>query len=100
MGRGPGGGAARIRAARASDGSFAIVYTPRGESFTLDKSVVRAERQRQYWYDPRYGTAYPFKEQDSWGIQTFTPPTSGRGNDWVFVLMDAAAGYSVPGVTR
>src|SRR5262245_43840389 len=48
------------------------------------------------WYDPRYGVSYLFKEQDSWGIQTFMPPTSGRGNDWVFVLMDAAARFPLP----
>lgn len=97
---GPTTGGARIRAARASDGSFAIIYSPRGESFTLDKSVIDAERQHQYWYDPRYGTAYRFKEQDSWGIQTFTPPTRGRGNDWVLVLTDAAAEFSLPSATQ
>src|SRR6185503_1717667 len=64
-------GGAKIRAARASDGSFAIVYTPRGESFTLNKSIIKASQQRQYWYDPRYGVSYPIKDQDSWGIQTF-----------------------------
>lgn len=97
---GPTTGGAKIRAARASDGSFAIVYSPRGESFTLDKSVIRAERQHQYWYDPRYGTAFLFKEQDSWGIQTFEPPTHGRGNDWVLVLVDAAAEFSLPSATQ
>ncbi|HEX2488600.1 MAG TPA: glycoside hydrolase family 140 protein [Blastocatellia bacterium] len=97
---GGGAGGARIRAARAGDGSFAIIYSPRGESFTMDKSVIKAERQNQYWYDPRYGVSYLFKEQDSWGIQTFTPPTSGRGNDWVLVLMDATAGFSLPGITQ
>ncbi len=97
---GPTTGGAKIRAARADDGSFAIIYSPRGESFTLDKKVIKSERQNQYWYDPRYGTSYVFKEQDSWGIQTFTPPTMGRGNDWVLVLMDAAAGFSVPGINQ
>ncbi|MGH7574497.1 MAG: glycoside hydrolase family 140 protein [Longimicrobiales bacterium] len=97
---GPTTGGAKIRAARASDGSFAIIYSPRGESFTLDKSVIRAERQHQYWYDPRYGTAFLFKEQDSWGIQTFEPPTHGRGNDWVLVLVDAAAEFSLPSATQ
>jgi Protein of unknown function (DUF4038)/Putative collagen-binding domain of a collagenase len=97
---GPTNGGAKIRSARASDGSFAIIYSPRGESFTLDKNVIKAERQNQYWYDPRYGVSYFFKEQDSWGIQTFTPPTSGRGNDWALVLMDAAARFSLPGITQ
>ena len=95
---GANSGGAKIRAARASDGSFAIFYSPRGEIFTLDKSVIKAEQQRQYWYDPRYGTSYVIKDQDSFGIQTFTPPTNGRGNDWILVLMDAAAKYPVPGV--
>ncbi|HJX91184.1 MAG TPA: glycoside hydrolase family 140 protein [Pyrinomonadaceae bacterium] len=90
-------GLAKIRAARSSDGSFVIVYSPRGEPFTLDKSVVKGNRQREFWYDPRYGVSYVFKEQDSAGIQTFTPPTNGRGNDWVLVLEDLAAGYSIPG---
>ena len=90
-------GLAKIRGARSSDGSFVIVYTPRGEPFTLDKSVVKGNRQREFWYDPRYGVSYVFKEQDSAGIQTFTPPTNGRGNDWVLVLEDLAAGYSIPG---
>lgn len=97
---GPTSGGAKIRAARSSDGSFAIVYTPRGESFTLDKSIIKAERQRELWYDPRYGTSYVIKEQDGWGIQTFVPPTSGRGNDWVLVLEDLAAGFPVPGSVR
>ncbi|HMV50034.1 MAG TPA: putative collagen-binding domain-containing protein, partial [Blastocatellia bacterium] len=97
---GPTTGGAKIRAARAGDGSFAIIYTPRGESFTLDKSVIKADQQRQFWYDPRYGVSYPVKDQDSFGIQTFTPPTSGRGNDWVFVLVNAEAGFSLPGVLR
>jgi hypothetical protein len=94
---GPTTGGSRIRAARASDGSFAIVYSPRGESFTLDKSIIKSDRQREIWYDPRYGTSYVFKEQDSFGIQTFTPPTNGRGNDWVLLIEDLAAGYTVPG---
>jgi hypothetical protein len=85
---GPTTGGARIRAARSSDGSFAIIYSPRGEAFTLDKSIIKSERQRESWYDPRYGVWYAFKEQDSNGFQTFTPPTSGRGNDWVLVLTD------------
>jgi hypothetical protein len=94
---GPLTGGAKIRAARASDGSFAIIYTPRGESFTIDKSVVKGERLRQFWYDPRYGVSYATQEPDGWGIQTYTPPTNGRGNDWILVLTDAAANFSIPG---
>ncbi|HEU4390550.1 MAG TPA: putative collagen-binding domain-containing protein, partial [Blastocatellia bacterium] len=95
---GPTTGGAKIRAARATDGSFAIIYSPRGEGFTLDKSIIKSERQIELWYDPRYGTSYVIKEQDSWGIQTFTPPTAGRGNDWMLVLLDAALKLPLPGI--
>jgi hypothetical protein len=97
---GPLTGGAKIRAARSGDGSFALVYTPRGEPFTLNKNVIKGDRLREYWYDPRYGVAYLNKEQDTFGIQTYTPPTSGRGNDWVFALVNMAAGYKLPGATQ
>ena len=97
---GPLTSGAKIRAARSSDGSFALVYTPRGEPFTLNKNVIKGERLREYWFDPRYGVAYLNKEQDTWGIQTYTPPTNGRGNDWVLVLTNVAAGIKLPGATQ
>src|SRR5207249_998508 len=43
---GPTTGGAKIRAARSSDSSFAIFYSPRGESFTLDKSIIKGQRVR------------------------------------------------------
>jgi hypothetical protein len=97
---GPVTGGAKIRAARSSDGSFAIVYSPRGESFSLDKGIIKAQRVKEIWYDPRYGISFEIHQTDNAGIQTYTPPTNGRGNDWVFLLEDAAAGYPLPGVSR
>ncbi|MFN0112068.1 MAG: putative collagen-binding domain-containing protein, partial [Blastocatellia bacterium] len=61
---------------------------------------AQREQQRQYWFDQRYGIAYSIKGQDSWGIQTFTPPTIGRGNDWLLALTNAVAGFSLPGATQ
>ena len=63
---GPTTGGARIRAARASDGSFALIYSPRGESFTLNKNVIKAEQLRETWYDPRYGVLLPHKRAGRW----------------------------------
>ena len=37
------------------------------------------------------------REPNGFGIQTFIPPTKGRGNDWVLVLIDAAAEFRLPG---
>lgn len=83
---GPVTGGAKIRAARASDGSFALVYSPRGEAFTVDKGVIKASRVKEVWFDPRYGVSYEFHVTDNQGYQTYTPPTSGRGQDWVLLL--------------
>jgi hypothetical protein len=93
---GPTTGGGKIRSARATDGSFAIIYSPFGEAFTLSKSVVHAAKLKEFWYDPRYGTSYEIDEPERWGIQTYTPPTAGRGHDWILVIEDAAADFPSP----
>ncbi len=94
---GPDYGGAKIRAARASDGSFAFVYSPRGEQFTIRMDAIGAAKIRETWFDPREGTVRPLHTTDTPGIQTFVPPSSGRGNDWILVLDDATAGFPSPG---
>jgi hypothetical protein len=93
----PRDGGAKVRAARASDGSFAFIYSPRGERFTVDKGLFKARSLREIWYDPRYGCAYLVPTTDTHGFQTFTPPTSGRGQDWVLIIEDAAQKFPLPG---
>ncbi len=95
---GPTSGGAKIRAARSTDGSFAFIYSPRGESFTVDKGVIRSQRIRESWFDPRYGVAYPVHTGDTTSIQTYAPLTSGRGRDWILILDDATAGFPEPGL--
>jgi len=100
---GPRSGGAKIRAARAEDGSFALIYSPRGEPFTLNQQRIQLNQQgiqalriNQIWYDPRYGSSYLLHVADSAAIQTYTPPTQGRGQDWVLILEDQAAGLLLP----
>ena len=95
LGEAPAGGA-KVRAACASDGSFAIIYSAQGEPFTVDRNVIRARRLREIWYDPRYGCSYLLHSTDSRGYQTYTPPTSGRGQDWVLIIEDADQGFPLP----
>lgn len=83
---GPSTGGAKIKAALANDGSFTVVYSPRGEKFTLDKSLLKADKLREVWFDPRYGEEYSIHTSGTKGIQTYTPPTSGRGNDWILIV--------------
>lgn len=93
----PRNGAAKVRGIRDEDHSFAFVYTPMGEKFTVNKGVIKADRVKEIWFDPRYGVSHHIHTSDNWGFQTYTPPTSGRGNDWVLVLEDAEAGFPLPG---
>jgi hypothetical protein len=86
-----------VRAAMASDRSFALVYSPRGEPVTVDQQRLGARDVASWWFDPRYGRAYPLHTGVGTAIQVFTPPSSGRGADWVLVLDDAARGLPAPG---
>ena len=97
---GPDTGGAKVRAAVASDGSFAFIYSPRGEPFMVRMGAIRAPRVAATWFDPRYGIAEPVHTGDNVGFQTFVPPTFGRGCDWLLVLDDAAANFPRPGQTE
>ncbi len=90
----PGG---KIRGARAEDGSFAIFYSPRGASFTIDKSVVKARKIKEIWFDPRYGISHHVHTGNTQSIQTYSPPTQGRGFDWILILEDADKLMPLPG---
>jgi hypothetical protein len=48
--------------------------------------MVKQPRTKASWYDPRTGKLSDLHTMDSVALQTFTPPTKGRGNDWVLVL--------------
>jgi hypothetical protein len=86
---GPRDGPAKIRAATTNGGSIILVYTPRGEPFTLDLGALRPGKDNmhsQAWFDPRYGVSYAFRTEQSQGIQSFVPPSRGPGKDWILVL--------------
>jgi hypothetical protein len=93
----PGTGGAHVRATRASDGSYALVYTPLGEPVRVDMAKLSGEAAIAYWYDPRDGSARRIESLPADNEQEFTPPSSGPGNDWVLVLDDAARGFGTPG---
>jgi hypothetical protein len=83
---GPTGGGAKIRAMRSKNGTFAFVYSPRGEPFTIDRRVLEPSRIKEFWYDPRYGCTYYTHTAMNAAFQTYIPPTSGRGNDWILIM--------------
>lgn len=83
---GPRHGGAKIRAALAQDNSFAFVYSPQGAPFSVDRAQLKGSEIKESWFDPRYGSAHLIHAGANGGIQTYTPPTSGRGNDWLLIL--------------
>jgi hypothetical protein len=52
---------------------------------------------KAYWYDPRLGTSTYIGSFPKRASREFTPPSHGRGNDWVLVLDDAAKNFPPPG---
>jgi hypothetical protein len=94
---GAGDAGAKIRSAKAVDGSFAIIYSPRGESFTVDKSQLKASKSKEIWYDPRYGISFVIHTSNTFGIQTYTPPTSGKNADWILIIEDSDRNFPLPG---
>jgi hypothetical protein len=86
---GQGRGMHHIQAARADDGSFAFVYLPTGRPLTIDLKKLSGERVSAHWYDPRKGAWRKVGDYASSPSRQFTPPSRGRGSDWVLAL-DAA----------
>jgi len=98
---GQGTGGAHVRAARASDGSYAFVYIPTGRPVGVDLSRLSGAEAKAWWFDPRTGDAHLAGEFPTGRAQEFVPPGGERrGNDWVLVLDDASRGFAPPGKAR
>ena len=78
-------GGGRTLAMRAADHSVFLVYTPYGEPFGFSLSG-NFERYRASWFNPKYNTRHSFIQTGTGSLQTYVPPTSGRGNDWMLLL--------------
>jgi hypothetical protein len=93
----PGSGADHLRATRADDGSYALIYSPSGCSFEVDISKMSGTTLHGWWFDPRSGAAESIGHVERSAAATFIPPSSGPDCDWVLVLDDAAQGFAAPG---
>jgi hypothetical protein len=92
-----GTGADHAQATRGADGSYAFIYLPTGKAIEIDLDKLSGKRIRAWWFDPRSGTATSAGTFARKGTRPMTPPSTGRGNDWVLVLDDAAKPYPGPG---
>jgi len=83
---GQGEGTDHIQAARARDGSYALVYFASGRPATIDLARLGHPTVWAGWFDPRSGAAHEAGELAARGPHEFTPPSSGPGHDWVLTL--------------
>ena len=94
-----GRGGDHVQATRAEDGGFAFIYSATGRPFTVNLSKLSGDRLKTSWYDPRTGATTSFGTIDRAGRREFTPPSQGKGLDWVLILDDESKGFADP-VTR
>lgn len=93
---GQGEGIDHVQATRGSDGSYAFIYLPTGKPARVRMDRIGGDVQA-WWFDPQEGSATSIGRFPNVGTREFTPPSSGRGSDWVLVLDDAARGLPPPG---
>ena len=83
-----------MEAFRAADYSYAMIYLPVGKTISLDLSKF-PKQLNTWWFNPKDATVQSFNAGERKDIMTFTPPTTGSGNDWVLVIDDAAKKFKV-----
>jgi hypothetical protein len=79
-----------IRVARETNGVFAVVYLAVGQPVTLRLTKISGEKIRAWWFNPRQNSSQLIGKMKKTTQRRFTPPTSGRNNDWVLVIEDAS----------
>ncbi len=96
-----GEGGDHVRATRDADGSYIMVYLPKGKPVTVNLSGMSGDTVQVWWFDPRSGEAIDQGISKRRDTLDFSPPVSNADDldvDWVLVLDDAAQGFSPPGV--
>lgn len=66
---------------------FGLFYTPEGRSIQVNLQQLDFQKFNAYWFDPRNGTVQEISEKESLKNGIFKPPTSGRSNDWLLLLL-------------
>lgn len=76
-----------VAATRDKGGKYAMFYFPTGQSTNLNLISLTGKKLSGIWFDPRTGVSFP--EEGSFSKISklnVTPPSQGRGNDWVLIL--------------
>lgn len=92
----PGEGLYRFAATMDTQGTYLMVYVPAGRRFTINTTVIRGEKLKGWWYDPRTGRSHKIGKVEHAQAVSFISPTPGEELDWVLVIDDASMGYRKP----
>jgi hypothetical protein len=93
-----GEGSSHISGTRDRSGSYMMAYLPEGQDVTINMAKLAATSANAWWFNPRTGRSTPIARHFATNQSSrFTPPSRGRGNDWVLVLDDASKGFPPPG---
>jgi hypothetical protein len=63
--------------------NYVFVYIPTGWNAEINLLRCGWVRAKAWWYNPRNGEVTEIGTFQGRDIRTFTPPTKGRGNDWI-----------------
>jgi hypothetical protein len=76
-----------VVATKSKVGGYAFFYFPTGKSIRVNLESFKNQKLNFSWFDPRTGVQmdYPLPIKNP-QIQQVTPPSSGRGNDWVLIV--------------
>lgn len=74
-----------ISAATSTDNSFALIYLAKGQPVEINMNSLQG-KMKAVWFNPRNGNTTKIGKYSNKGVQKFTPPTSGIGNDWMLLL--------------
>jgi hypothetical protein len=75
---------------------YILVYTPYGKPITPDLSQMNSDEVQAYWFNPRSGKSMMIGRYSAADKPIFTPWSTGRGSDFVLVLINEDTEYSLP----
>ena len=82
------------------DKDFILFYTPWGKPVQPDLSRLHAERASAYWYNPRSGRSSFIGTYETSSKPVFTPWATGRGSDFVLIVLDENSQFLLPWLTN
>lgn len=93
----PGEGTSHIAALLDRNGSYAMIYNPGGQAFSINGEMLKAKKLVAWWFDPQTGKVTKIDKIENGSVPLrFTPPTPNKVKDWVLIVDDASKHYPTP----